>query len=91
MGGNGWGTMGGMSAPTPAELLETLPLNTRVVVRSRIDGGFTDALGRLLACGDGKCTVETRRGPVVVALSDVVAAKRVPEPPSRRPAPPADS
>ncbi|OZM73143.1 ferrous iron transport protein A [Amycolatopsis antarctica] len=63
-----------------AELAE----GTRVVVRHRIEGGFTDALGYLREHDATGCTVQTRRGLVRVALADVVAAKPVPEPPARR-------
>ena len=72
-----------MSTPF-ADLLTGLPLGTRVVVRYRIEGGFTDALGDLLACGDKECTVDTRRGAVTVGLADIVAAKPVPPAPPRR-------
>ncbi|WP_245633668.1 ferrous iron transport protein A [Amycolatopsis jejuensis] len=61
-----------------------IPLGTRVVVRYRIEGGFTDALGPLVARDDETCTVETKRGPVVIPLAAVVAAKPVPPPPVRR-------
>jgi hypothetical protein len=59
-------------------LLSGLPLGTRVVVRYRIEGGFTDALGPLVDRDDTTCTVDTRRGRVVVPLAAVVAAKPVP-------------
>jgi hypothetical protein len=68
----------------PADLLRSLPLGTRVVVRSRVPGGFTDALGDLVACDDETVTVRTRRGTAVVRLGDVAAAKPVPPPPERR-------
>jgi hypothetical protein len=55
-----------------------------VVVRYRIEGGFTDALGNLLARGETACTVDTRRGEVTITLADVVAAKEVPPAPTRR-------
>jgi hypothetical protein len=55
-----------------------------VVVRYRIDGGFTDALGDLLAAAGGECTVRTRQSDVVIPLDLVVAAKAVPPPPPRR-------
>jgi hypothetical protein len=56
-----------------------------VVVRYRIDGGLTDALGELLAADAETCTVRTvRRGDVVVQLSAVTAAKQVPPAPPRR-------
>ncbi len=65
-------------------LLRDLPLGTRVVVRHRIEGGFTDALGTLVARDESTCTVETRRGPVVVAFDAVALAKPVPPPPVRK-------
>ncbi|ADJ43135.1 hypothetical protein AMES_1313 [Amycolatopsis mediterranei S699] len=65
-------------------LLRELPLGTRVVVRYRIEGGFTDALGDLVARDETTCTVETRRGPVVVTFSSVTLAKPVPPPPVRK-------
>ena len=69
---------------SPADLLRSLPLGTRVVVRSKVPGGFTDALGDLLACDGETVTVRTRRGTAVVHLGDVAAAKPVPPPPDRR-------
>lgn len=66
------------------ELLSALPLGTRVVVRYRIDGGTTDALGGLTARDALSCTVATRSGDVVVALADIQLAKPVPPPPPRR-------
>jgi hypothetical protein len=68
----------------PVDLLTRVPLGTRVVVRYRIEGGFTDALGNLLARGEAECTVDTRHGEVTVPLADVVAAKEVPPAPARR-------
>ncbi len=65
-------------------LLRSLPVGTRVVVRSRIAGGYTDALGYLTAIGATDCSVLTRRGEVLIALPDVALAKPVPEPPPRR-------
>ncbi|MFI5613874.1 ferrous iron transport protein A [Amycolatopsis sp. NPDC051903] len=64
--------------------LEQIPLGTRVVVRYRVEGGFTDALGPLRDRDATTCTVETKRGLVVVPLDAVVAAKPVPPPPARR-------
>ncbi|MCH1881960.1 hypothetical protein [Agrococcus sp. ARC_14] len=72
---------------TPAEL-RALPLGTRLVVRYRLHGeqhGATDALGELVRVGAVSCTIATRRGEVVIAISDIVAAKRVPPPPAPRP------
>ncbi|WP_426990145.1 hypothetical protein [Pseudarthrobacter sp. Y6] len=72
--------------PTPREFLATAPPGTRVVVRYRIEGGLTDALGHLVATDDGGCTVRTRKADVVIPLDLVVAAKEVPPAPERRPA-----
>ncbi|MBD1542367.1 hypothetical protein G9E11_08930 [Arthrobacter sp. IA7] len=60
------------------------PAGTRVVVRYRIDGGFTDALGDLVECDESECTVRTRRSDVGIPLDSVVAAKQVPPAPPRR-------
>ena len=74
-----------MRMTNPAvELLASLPLGTRVVVRYRIEGGLTDALGDLAGRDEVSCTVAGRRGDVVVPLHAVTAAKRVPPPPQRR-------
>ncbi|MGO4803521.1 hypothetical protein AB4089_00150 [Arthrobacter sp. 2MCAF15] len=70
--------------PLPQQFLSGAPLGTRVVVRYRIDGGLTDALGELVGRADGSCTVRTRRSDVVIALPLVVAAKEVPPAPPRR-------
>jgi len=66
-------------------LLSDLGIGTRVVVRYRIESGFTDALGVLVTVDDLSCIVQTRRGPVTIALPAVVAAKAVPPPPVPRP------
>lgn len=55
-----------------------------MVVRYRIEGGFTDALGYLLASAAGTCTIRTRQSDVEIPLELVVAAKAVPPPPPRR-------
>ena len=68
----------------PLRFLASAPLRTRVVVRYRVEGGLTDALGDLVAKDDGACTVRTRRADVVIPLRLVVAAKPVPPPPARR-------
>jgi hypothetical protein len=65
-------------------LLRELPIGTRVVVRYRIEGGFTDALGPLIARDETTCTIETRRGPVVVDFDAVALAKPVPPAPVRK-------
>ena len=62
-------------------------VGARVVLRRRLpDGRLTDVLGHVLAWSDGVVRVRTRDGGVVaLAEGDLVAAKRVPEPPARRP------
>lgn len=67
------------------EFLSNADTGTRVVVRTRVDGGYTDALGYLLFCDATTCTVETKRGTVSLVLAEVVAAKEVPPPPPPRP------
>jgi hypothetical protein len=76
--------------PAAVAFLRALAAGTRVVVRRREDDGFHDALGDLIALDDTTCTVETRKGPVLVPLAKVTRAKTVPPPPPRlpRPAPP---
>jgi hypothetical protein len=69
---------------TAAAFLASAAPGTRVVVRYQIEGGFTDALGELVAVGMDSCTVRTRRGDVVVPLPAVAAAKEVPPAPPRR-------
>lgn len=64
--------------------LSAFPLGTRLVVRSRIPGGFTDALGPLRVLDATHCVIETKRGLVTVALDDIVAAKEVPPAPRPR-------
>ncbi|MGO4120182.1 putative acetyltransferase [Arthrobacter sp. YAF16] len=71
--------------PQPQQFLSDAPLGTRVVVRYRIEGGLTDAIGDLVGKADGGCTVRTRRADVVIPLRLVVAAKEVPPAPARRP------
>jgi hypothetical protein len=68
----------------PVEFIRNAALGTRMTVRKRIDGGFTDAVGYLRERGARECVVETRHGPVVIRLDEVTAAKAVPPPPPRR-------
>jgi hypothetical protein len=72
--------------PTPQDFLAGTAPGTRVVIRYRIEGGLTDALGDLISLSltDGQCTVRTRRADVVIPLALVVAAKEIPPPPPRR-------
>ncbi|WP_457963010.1 hypothetical protein M1E17_16230 [Arthrobacter sp. D1-29] len=73
-----------LTTPSPREFLAAAAPGTRVVVRYRIDGGLTDALGYLLRTADGDCTVRTRKADVVIPLDLVTAAKEVPPAPERR-------
>jgi hypothetical protein len=66
------------------QLLREVPVGTRLVVRYRLDDGATDALGYLRSRTDERCLLDTPRGPVTITFVDVVAAKRIPEPPARR-------
>jgi hypothetical protein len=70
--------------PSPSGFLSAAAPGTRVVVRYRIDEGLTDALGHLVGCDAGACTVRTRQADVVIPLERVVAAKEVPPAPERR-------
>ncbi|MHA7176850.1 putative acetyltransferase [Arthrobacter sp. Sr24] len=69
---------------TALERLAQLPLGTRMVVRYRIDGGSTDALGDLTARDSLSCTITTRSGPLTIKYDDVQLAKAVPPPPAPR-------
>jgi len=71
-------------SPDPVTVLRSLPAGTRVVVRSRIPGGFTDAIGTLHDRTDLDCTLLTRTGPAVIPWSAVVAGKPAPPPPPGR-------
>ncbi|MBO1756307.1 GNAT family N-acetyltransferase [Allobranchiibius sp. CTAmp26] len=73
--------------PNQPDLTRTLTVGMRVVLRHRIDGGLTDALGPLVSADEATLVVQTRRGPVAVPRDAVVAAKEVPPAPSRRGAP----
>ncbi|MFJ3321561.1 MULTISPECIES: ferrous iron transport protein A [unclassified Curtobacterium] len=66
-------------------VLRDAAVGDRVVVRAHHGGGAQDALGVLVARTASSVTIDTRRGPVEVALADVVAAKPVPPPPAPRP------
>ena len=72
-----------MSARAALFVLGTSP-GTRIVVRYRIDGIMTDALGVLLSADARKCVVETKRGAVEIALTDIALAKEVPPAPLPR-------
>lgn len=69
-------------------LAET-PLGTRVVVRSRLNAdeshSQTDAVGYLRSRTASECAIETKRGLVTIAFTDVTLAKQVPPPPAPRP------
>ncbi|MEO7005701.1 MAG: hypothetical protein ABI065_01600 [Terrimesophilobacter sp.] len=68
----------------PIQFVTSAPLGTRMTVRKRVDGGFTDAVGYLRSRTDAECVVETRHGMVTIALAEVTAARAVPPPPPRR-------
>jgi hypothetical protein len=61
-------------------------VGARVVLRRRVAGGrLSDVLGHVERWSDGTVVVRDRHGALVeVAEADLVAAKRVPEPPARR-------
>lgn len=56
----------------------------RVVVRYRVPGGYSDALGELIRVDARGVEVGTRRGPVAVPAADIVLGKHVPQPPAPR-------
>lgn len=60
-------------------------VGARVVLRRTLPGGgLSDVLGHVERWADGAVTVRTRDGRLVeVRVADLVAAKRVPEPPAR--------
>ena len=68
----------------PVEFIRSAPLGTRMTVRTRIEGGYTDAVGYLRERTDDRCVLETRRGMVAISLHEVHLAKEVPPPPPRR-------
>ena len=68
------------------DFLSQVDIGTRVVVRYRIEGGLSDALGVLSSRTPTHCVIDTRRGLTTVDLADVVLAKQVPPSPTRRPA-----
>jgi GNAT superfamily N-acetyltransferase len=73
-----------MTNPDP---IEGLRPGMRAVVRRRIPGGVTDALGEIEAVDAATVSVRTRRGLETIDRALVVAAKEVPPRPSRRGAP----
>ncbi len=66
------------------DFLSQVDIGTRVVVRYRIEGGLSDALGVLSSRTPTHCVIDTRRGLTTVDLAAVVLAKQVPPPPQRR-------
>jgi ribosomal protein S18 acetylase RimI-like enzyme len=73
-----------MTNPDP---IEGLRPGMRAVVRRRIQGGVTDALGEIEAVDAATVSVRTRRGLETIDRALVVAAKQVPPRPARRGAP----
>ena len=56
------------------DFLSEVDLGTRVVVRSRVEGGFTDALGVLHSRTSSHCVIDTKRGLTTVAFELDVSA-----------------
>ncbi|GAA1912928.1 hypothetical protein GCM10009688_17430 [Arthrobacter gandavensis] len=73
-----------MRTPSPQERLRAAGTGQRAVVRYRIDGGLTDALGTITALDDAACTLSTRAGTVRIPWALVTAGKPVPPAPERR-------
>jgi len=73
-----------VTSPTPEERLRAAGTGQRAVVRYRIDGGLTDALGTITALDSEGCTLMTRKGPVRIPWNLVTAGKPVPPAPERR-------
>lgn len=70
---------------SPAARLAGIGIGRRVVIRHRVGEHATDALGVLVELTESSCTVQTRRGRVVIAHTAIVAAKEIPQPPAPRP------
>lgn len=64
-------------------VLHDAAIGDRLVVRAHHGSGARDALGVLVARAADAVTIDTRRGPVEVALADVIAARPVPPAPPR--------
>lgn len=71
----------------PIGPLHGLSVGMRAVVRHRVPGGLTDAVGLIEALDAGSVSIDTPRGLELIAVSDVTVAKQVPPRPSRRGAP----
>lgn len=69
---------------TDSDPVDGLRIGMRAVVRQRLEHGFTDALGELVAMDAVTVSVATRGGVVVINRAAVVAAKEVPPRSSRR-------
>ena len=66
-------------------MTEPVEIGMRVVVRYRLpDGRATDALGVLVTADATHLVVDGKRGVERIAVDDVIAAKRVPPPPTAR-------
>src|SRR6185436_4905469 len=73
-----------MTDPDPVDGLRP---GMRAVVRRRIEGGVTDALGDVVAVDADTISVRTRQGVEVIDRAIVTAAKEVPPRSTRRGAP----
>jgi hypothetical protein len=77
-------TQAALARAAALALLRAAVPGDRLVVRAHDGEGARDALGELLGRTADTVTIDTRRGPALVRLDDVVAARRVPPPPPRR-------
>lgn len=69
----------------PGDVLREAAVGTRVVARYLLDSGSaTDALGTVLSSNHSTVVIDTKRGPVTVPISAVIAAKEVPPAPAPR-------
>ncbi|WP_236966622.1 putative acetyltransferase [Marisediminicola antarctica] len=78
------GQASGPASANAARFVSGTTPGARIVVRYRIEGMMTDALGLLSSVDDTNCVVETKRGPVEIALADIALAKAVPPAPEPR-------
>ena len=73
-----------MRTLSPEERLRAAGTGARAVVRYRIEGGLTDALGIITALDDAGCTLSTRSGTIHIPWPLVTAGKPVPPAPAPR-------
>jgi hypothetical protein len=56
------------------------PIGAKVVVRRKVDGGFSDVVGLLVSRDENQVTVHGRRGQITVAADKIALSKLVPPP-----------